>query len=176
MQAAAGCFPGTRTSPCSQLPPKPWSPRCPYLPAIDTDPGLGRRDRHPPGRTAACRDILDQSSAPPPLPSAGTSRSERAIGLDPGVSSSCQLHDSVRRPVGRNKSAQFRHCQLPGSNENPCRNCADLFRPTPAWSGVPVNCIKLIQIADFSTASSKRLVVLQGLLKYAPEQSRGPSG
>ena len=34
------------------------------------------------------------------------------------------------KQVGRNKSAQFRHCQLPEKHENPCRNGAYLFRPT----------------------------------------------
>jgi len=34
------------------------------------------------------------------------------------------------KQVGRNKSAQFRHCQLPEKHENSCRNGADVFRPT----------------------------------------------
>lgn len=40
------------------------------------------------------------------------------------------LPDSGRQPVGRNKSSQFRQLDLLEAGENPCRNCADLFRPT----------------------------------------------
>jgi len=42
----------------------------------------------------------------------------------------CHGIGSLYRPVGRNKSAQFRQSELHGNREIPCRNCADLFRPT----------------------------------------------